>query len=97
MAAPVGRGPDSHADSSETFRARVEPCLRSILEAHPGQTVAIVSHGGTVRMLLSLLLSLPFAKTAMFEIDYASITEVRHAPPRTDIRLLNFTPWRGLP
>ncbi len=86
-----------NADSSETFRARVEPCLHSILEAHPGQTVAIACHGGTIRMLLSLLLALPFSKTGMFEIDYASVTEVRHAPPRTDIRLLNFTPWRGLP
>jgi hypothetical protein len=33
-------------------------------------------------------------KLAHFEIDYASLTVVDHAPPRSEVQLLNFTPWR---
>ena len=34
---------------------------------------------------------------AAFEIDYASVTIVDWRPDRTEIQLLNFTPWRPLP
>src|SRR5437899_2720811 len=50
-----------NAENGETFRARVEPCLREILGAHPGQSVAIACHGGTIRMILSILLELPLS------------------------------------
>ena len=86
-----------NAEDAATFRARVEPCVRQILAAHPGQGVAVACHGGTIRMILSILLELPLAKTAGFEIDYASLTVVAHAPAKTELQLLNFTPWRDLP
>ncbi|MDB6066407.1 MAG: phosphoglycerate mutase [Pedosphaera sp.] len=86
-----------NAESGKTFRARVEPCVQQILCDHPGQTVAIVCHGGTIRMILSILLEMPFAKMGCFEIEYASLTEVHHAPHKTEVQLLNFTPWRDVP
>ncbi|MDB6111519.1 MAG: alpha-ribazole phosphatase [Pedosphaera sp.] len=85
-----------NAESGETFRARVEPCLQEILRAHPGQSVAIACHGGTIRMILSILLELPLFKMANFEIEYASLTEVLHSPEKTEVQLLNFTPWRDM-
>ena len=45
-------------------------------------------------LILAILLDLPLPRMSMFEVDYASLTEVRHAPPKTEIQLLNFTPWR---
>jgi hypothetical protein len=33
---------------------------------------------------------------ASFEIEYASVTEVLHRPQKSEVRLLNFTPWRDL-
>jgi broad specificity phosphatase PhoE len=83
-----------NAESGTAFRARVEPELNKILNAHPGQSVAIVCHGGTIRMLLSILLELPLDKTAMFEIDYASVTHILYSSERTELQLLNFAPWR---
>lgn len=77
-------------------RARLEPCLWQILKTHPGQTVAVVCHGGVIRVLLALLLELPLPKTAAFEIDYASITRVERHQHRTELTLLNFAPWRDL-
>ena len=83
-----------NAESAEVFRARVEPCLRQILRDHPGQSVAILCHGGTIRMMLSILLALPLPKMAGFEIEYASVTQVHCSPHKTEVQLLNFAPWR---
>ena len=83
-----------NAECAQTFRARVEPCLREILQAHPGQRVAVACHGGVIRMILSILLELPLSKMAGFEIEYASLTEVHCSPTKAEVQLLNFTPWR---
>jgi broad specificity phosphatase PhoE len=83
-----------NAEGDVVFRARVEPCLRQILAAHPGQTVAVACHGGTIRMILSILTGLPLSRMALFDIDYASLSEVAHLGGKTEIRLLNFTSWR---
>ncbi len=85
-----------NAECGRTFRARVEPCLQQIIRDHAGETVAIVCHGGVVRMMLSILMALPLPKLAGFEIDYASLTHVEHHPHKTEVQLLNFTPWRDL-
>lgn len=85
-----------NAETVPEFRGRVEPHLRQILRNHPGQKVAVVCHGGTIRMLLSILLGLPLSRMAMFEIEYASVTEVVMHPHKTEVQLLNFTPWRDL-
>ena len=83
-----------NAESGRAFRARVEPCLQQILREGAGQSVAVLCHGGTIRMILSLLLDLPLPKMASFEIDYASVTEVHYSQGRAEVQLLNFAPWR---
>jgi broad specificity phosphatase PhoE len=86
----------ANAESGAAWRARTEPCVREILDAHPGKTVAVVCHGGVIRMLLSILLELPLPKMASFEIDYASVTRVERHVHKTEVTLLNFAPWRDL-
>jgi broad specificity phosphatase PhoE len=86
-----------NAESGKTFRARVEPCVQQILRDHPGQSVAVACHGGTIRMILSIMLGLPFSQMALFEIEYASLSEIQCSPHKTEIHLLNFTPWRDAP
>jgi broad specificity phosphatase PhoE len=93
----IENGNVANAETDAVFRARVEPCIRQILRDHPGQTVAIACHGGTIRMILSILLALPLSRMASFEIEYASLTQIFHSPEKTEIQLLNFTPWRDLP
>jgi broad specificity phosphatase PhoE len=85
-----------NGESGKHFRARVEPCLREIIENHRGQNVAIFCHGGVIRMLLAILIDLPLPKTNAFEVEYASITQVALHPHMAEIELLNFTPWRDL-
>lgn len=85
-----------NGECARTFRARIEPCLKQILKNHSGQNVAVVCHGGVIRMFLSILLNLPLPKLAHFEIEYASLTQVVLHPHKTEVQLLNFTPWRDL-
>jgi broad specificity phosphatase PhoE len=84
------------AESAQRLRARLEPCLRRMLVESPGQTVAVVCHGGVIRMLLAVLLQLPVPKLAHFDIEYASVTVVERRPHRAEVELLNFTPWRDM-
>ena len=83
-------------ENGKIFRARVEPCLRAIIQKHPGQNVAVFCHGGVIRMIIAILLELPLPKTNSFEVEYASITQVALHPHMAEIELLNFTPWRDL-
>jgi broad specificity phosphatase PhoE len=92
----LDQGAIPDAESAHDFRSRLEPCLRKILGEYSGQTVAVLCHGGVIRMLLSVLLDLPIRKMAGFEIDYASLTQVDCYPHRAEIQMLNFTPWRDL-
>jgi broad specificity phosphatase PhoE len=85
-----------NAECAATFRARLEPCLRDIIKRHSGQEVAIACHGGVIRMLLAILLDLPFSRTSAFQVEYASLTQVRLRPEQTELQLVNFTPWREL-
>ncbi len=85
-----------NGECSRTFRHRIEPDLRKIIAQHPGESVAIVCHGGVIRMILAILLELPLPKFAHFEIDYASLTQVICTPEKSEVQLLNFTPWRHL-
>ena len=86
-------------ETVDRFRDRVGKALDQILRGSAGQRVAVYAHGGVIRMALAILLDLPLSKFEHFEIDYASTTwldigEIKAGRPRTEIQLLNFTPWR---
>jgi broad specificity phosphatase PhoE len=81
-------------ESTDVFRARVEPCLRQIIRDHPGEQVAVACHGGVIRMMLAILLDLPLPRMGAFQVEYASVTQVRLRPELTELQLVNFTPWR---
>jgi len=85
-----------NAECAQALRSRVEPVLLRILQEQAGQNVALVCHGGVIRMLLAILLQLPFSKMSAFEIDYASLTHIEVREHKNEVQLLNFTPWRDL-
>lgn len=85
-----------NGECSRTFRSRIEPALQEIIKLHSGEAVAVVCHGGVIRMMLSILLDLPLPKMGGFEIEYASVTEVHLHSHKNEVQLLNFTPWRDL-
>ena len=92
----IERGMAPNGENGRQFRARIEPCLREIIKKHTGQTVGIFCHGGVIRMILAILLEIPLPRTNMFEIEYASVTQMALYPSHAEIELLNFTPWRDV-
>jgi broad specificity phosphatase PhoE len=86
----------ANADCGETLRERVEPCLDRILADHASQQVAIFCHGGIIRVLLSILLRWPLSSMGMFEVEYASLTQVVLLSNKAKLQLLNFAPWREI-
>jgi broad specificity phosphatase PhoE len=83
-----------NAETGAALCARVGAVLRTILARHPGGTVGVFCHGGVVRAALAELLDLPLVRMDMFEVDYASVTEVKVRGTRAELQLVNFTPWR---
>jgi broad specificity phosphatase PhoE len=86
-----------NAECSDKLRARVGPALENAIRSHPGGQVAIICHGGVIRMILSILFRLPFAAMGMFEIEYASATQIRFQQGKPQLQLLNLSPWRDIP
>lgn len=83
-----------NAENVTRYRARIEPCLQKVLAESRHKNAAVFCHGGVIRMLLAILLDLPLAKFASFEIDYASVTRVELHPHKNEVKFLNFTPWQ---
>lgn len=88
MAAPTAvsfPGGESYAD----LRRRVLAALTEIRERHRHETVAIVSHGGVIRVALSEALELP--DRAFFRLDqsYGAITIIDWFGQTPVIRLMN--------
>jgi len=90
----IERGVAPNGESGPKFRKRVEPCIHKIIRSHHCETVGVFCHGGVIRMILAILLELPLPRTNMFEIEYASVTQIALHPQHAEIELLNFTPWR---
>lgn len=73
------------------LQKRVRAFLDEIKARHIGSRVAIVSHGGTINMLVSTLLDLDINRRWPFWFDNASVSYVDLTGPRARLRLLNDT------
>ena len=84
------------AEPVSHFRERVSTALEMVVSDGRHRTNLVACHGGVIRMALSILLDIPLLVTERFEVDYASVTVVDIFPEKTDLQLLNHTPWRPL-
>jgi broad specificity phosphatase PhoE len=91
----ISRGELPEGESAAHLSARVLPALEQIMQGADGQNVAIVCHGGIIRVMLAALLDVPLTKMGRVEIDYCSVTEIslREQRPLL-VELMNFCPWR---
>jgi broad specificity phosphatase PhoE len=84
-----------NGESAQQLLGRVRPCLQRILDENPHRSVAVFCHGGIIRVMLALLLEVPLAHTAHYNIDYGSVTMLERQPEKkhaVEIELLNFCP-----
>lgn len=84
-----------NGEKYESLKSRVRTCLQHIMHAHAEQTVAVFCHGGIIRVMLALLMDMPLARMAHFDVAYGSVSVVDVQPERkcaVEIALLNFQP-----
>jgi len=71
------------------FRARVLAATAAIVEAHPGGTIAIVAHGGTLRAILVDALGLPDAHLFRLDQAHGAVSVVDRFRDGAVVRLVN--------
>jgi broad specificity phosphatase PhoE len=77
---PGGEGDDA-------LRARVAGVIDRLTEAHHGQTIAVVAHGGSINAYVAHLLGTH--RSLLFTIENTSITAVRVSPDGPTIVTVN--------
>ncbi len=71
-------------ESFQGCQARIVAELEAIRNAHPGQTVAVVSHADPIKMAVAYYLGLPLDLFQRLSISPASVTALAfHAPGPT--------------
>ena len=75
-------------EGDDVFNQRVTQITTEIIEAHPGQTVVAVSHGGVIAAMCRQTLQMPVVRPGRFAIDNCSITtfDVREVDSTTPTR-----------
>ena len=63
-------------EGRHVFYDRVTSSLWQVIEAHLGQTVAVVSHGGPIALFCQYVLGLPYKRPMPFAINNCSLTHV---------------------
>ena len=77
-------------ESMGQMSQRVLPALRRMLERHAGETVCLVAHGGTNRVILFDALGLPLSRFHSLAQDYACVNLLEfHADGNTVVRGVN--------
>ncbi|MGC9348847.1 MAG: alpha-ribazole phosphatase [Anaerolineae bacterium] len=71
----VGRKPPG-GESLGMMAERAGEVIEEIQSAHDDGTVVLVSHGGTIRIILCLLLEHPLAAYWQFEVDNTAVSEI---------------------
>lgn len=81
---PVG------GESTLEVKDRIMPSFNEITNQHKGQNIAIVSHGGVIRIILCELLGIPLENIFRIEQDFAAlnIIELWDYPV---VKLINFS------
>ncbi|HWO71942.1 MAG TPA: histidine phosphatase family protein [Dehalococcoidia bacterium] len=77
-------------EGREAFFQRVTQALWKVVDAHPGETVAVVSHGGPIALFCQLVLGLPYKRPMPFSINNCSlnIIEAQETPLQRRAMLL---------
>jgi alpha-ribazole phosphatase len=71
------------------LRARVLPALAAIRARHEGEAVAVVAHGGVVRVVLADVLELADGAIFRFGLDFAGVTVVDWLEGSAVVRAVN--------
>ena len=80
-----------NGESWEEFETRMIKAIKRVLEKNKDKTVAIVSHGGAIRVLMPYLLNLPKEESFKYDPANASVTVFDYQENKFVKRLINDT------
>lgn len=66
-------------EGREAFFDRVSESLWRVIDSHPSQAVAIVSHGGPIALFCQNVLGLPYKRPMPFSLDNCSLNVIEAA------------------
>jgi alpha-ribazole phosphatase len=78
-------------ESTIEARDRAMPAFKEILNGHEGELIAIVSHGGIIRIILCELLGIPLENIFRIEQDYGCVNIIEIYDTYPVVKLINFT------
>jgi len=78
-----------NGESFTRMRERVLGAYRPLLATHESQTIAIVTHGGVVRILLADALDIPPRNIFRIAQRYAALCHIRYLGDHSSVELLN--------
>jgi alpha-ribazole phosphatase len=78
-------------ESTVEVKDRVIAALNEIIQNHSGERIAIVSHGGVIRIILCSILGVPLENIFRFEQDYAALNIIEFWDTYPVVKLMNGT------
>jgi phosphoserine phosphatase len=85
----VHRPPDG--ERLEDVSARAVAAARRIAEKHPGETVAVVGHGGSLKSILCWAIKAPLSSMPAIRMDNGSISVLHLRTDRVELEVCNDT------
>jgi broad specificity phosphatase PhoE len=73
--------------------ARVGPVLERLADAHPGEDVVVVAHGGSIRAALAHAMGLSAHQALVFSIKNLSLTRIERHGADWRVATVNEEPW----
>ena len=93
----VGRFQFPEGESLPDLEARAWPAFETIVARHPGRSIAIVAHGGSLRAILCRALDLGPGRLLALGQDYAALSVLERSRDAWTLRLLNQSPALASP
>ena len=78
-------------ETFKEFQQRVIKIMEKIRGLHVGERVAIVAHGGTIRVYLAYLLNMPLIENRKLSIHNTSLSHIKIYDNRAVIKMINST------
>jgi broad specificity phosphatase PhoE len=78
-------------ETQQAVIARIVPCIIEIVYAHPNQTVLIVAHKSSLRLLIGHLLGMSPPASRHLRLDPASLSELRVTGDQVELIVYNDT------
>lgn len=73
-------------EGRDVFFQRVTQAIYRVMDDHPGESVAIVSHGGPIALFCQAVLGLPYIRPMPFSINNCSLNIIEAWPNQNDQR-----------